>query len=86
MPAEGEAGTGDTFVTAPVVAAGAVYVNGTADDPHVQALDAATGRPKWTSSVTGGGALLIAGGTLYVRKGKGSVYALDAATGARPTR
>ncbi|MES4904536.1 MULTISPECIES: serine/threonine-protein kinase [unclassified Streptomyces] len=66
-----------------VGADGVVYVSETADNPHVQALHAATGTRKWTSPISGG-SLRIAGEVLYVvSKNKEAVYALDAATGAR---
>ncbi|MEU6866794.1 PQQ-binding-like beta-propeller repeat protein [Streptomyces sp. NPDC046876] len=59
-----------------------VYVSETVEDPHVQALDAATGTKLWTSTVTGS-ALRLAGGVLYVTgKDKESLHALDTATGA----
>jgi eukaryotic-like serine/threonine-protein kinase len=62
---------------------GLVYVTGTADNPHVQALHAATGTRKWTSTISGG-SLRIGDGVLYViSKNKEAVYALDAGTGAR---
>ncbi|MEU5608038.1 serine/threonine-protein kinase [Streptomyces sparsogenes] len=66
-----------------VGADGVVYVSETADNPHVQALHAATGTKKWTSEISGG-ALRIGDGVLYVvSKNKEAVYALDTATGAR---
>ncbi|MDX3226504.1 serine/threonine-protein kinase [Streptomyces sp. ME19-01-6] len=66
-----------------VGADGVVYVSQTADNPHVQALHAATGTKKWTSEISGS-SLRIAGKVLYVTsKNKEAVYALDAATGAR---
>ncbi|MGY0059448.1 serine/threonine-protein kinase [Streptomyces sp. LZ34] len=62
---------------------GVLYVSETADNPHVQALDAATGTKKWGSDISGG-SLRIGDGVLYVvSKDKEAVYALDAATGAR---
>ncbi|MFG2631298.1 serine/threonine-protein kinase [Streptomyces sp. NPDC048473] len=68
------------------VADGVVYVNETAGDPHVQALDAATGTKRWTSAIRGS-SLLIAPAVLYVTsKDKDAVYALDTATGANRTR
>jgi serine/threonine-protein kinase len=64
------------------VGAGVVYVGETTADPHVQALDAATGNRRWTSAVAGSD-LLIAPTVLYVTsKSKDTVYALDVATGA----
>lgn len=66
-----------------VGAAGVVYVSETADNPHVQALHAATGTKKWTSDISGS-SLRIGAKVLYVTsKNKEAVYALDAATGAR---
>ena len=54
-----------------------------ASDRKVYALDAATGRPRWTyttgGAVTSGPA--VAGGTVYVGSYDRKVYALDAATG-----
>ena len=66
-----------------VGAGGVVYVSETADNPHVQALHAATGTKKWISAISGS-SLRSAGKVLYVtNKNKEAVYALDAATGAR---
>ncbi|MEU5028308.1 serine/threonine-protein kinase [Streptomyces milbemycinicus] len=60
-----------------------VYVSKTADNPHVQALHAATGTKKWGSAI-GGGSLRMGDGVLYVMsKNKEAIYALDTATGAR---
>lgn len=67
----------------PVVAAGVLYYGSSVDD-SVHALDAATGREKWTFT-TGGPirfAPHVAGGRCYAASDDGSVYCLDASTGA----
>lgn len=57
-------------------------VDQTADDPHVQARAAATGRRIWTSSIRGD-SLLIAHAVLYVTsENQDAVYAFDTVTGA----
>jgi len=72
-----------TIPTAPVTAGGMVFLgdrNGV-----VQALDAATGKPRW-KAYTGGAIYFppaIAGGRLYVGSADGRVYAFEAA-GGRP--
>ncbi|MDW6060721.1 PQQ-binding-like beta-propeller repeat protein [Streptomyces sp. FXJ1.4098] len=84
------AATGETkwSITSPdhqeLVGAGkVVYVSETADNPHVQALHAATGTKKWGSAISGG-SLRIGDGVLYVMsKNKEAIYVLDTATGAR---
>ena len=64
------------------MAGGTVYVG--SGDSKVYALDAATGRPRWTYT-TGGPVFAgpaVAGGTVYVGSYEDrKVYALDAATG-----
>ncbi|MEU1785887.1 PQQ-binding-like beta-propeller repeat protein [Streptomyces sparsogenes] len=66
-----------------VGAGGVVYVSGTADNAHVQALHVATGTRKWTSAISGS-SLRMGEGVLYVvSQNKEAVYALDTATGAR---
>ena len=69
-----EAGAGSSLA----VAGGTVYV--ASGDGQVYALDAATGRPRWTYTT---GSILysspaVAGGTVYVSDDNGTVYALDA--------
>ena len=67
--------------TAPVAAGGLVFVGGS--DGVVRALEAATGRPRWTAYT--GGAIryppAIAGGRALVGSGDGWAYAFEAATG-----
>jgi len=69
--------------TAPVAAGGLVFVGGS--DGAVRALDAATGRPKWTA--TTGGAVRyppsVADGRALVGAGDGCAYAFEAASGRR---
>jgi serine/threonine-protein kinase len=60
---------------------GTVYVG--SDDHEVYALDAVTGRVRWTHA-TGGfveSSPVVAGGTVYVGSDDHRVYALNAATG-----
>jgi outer membrane protein assembly factor BamB len=67
--------------TAPVAAGGLVMVAGS--DGLVRALDAATGRPRWTA-YTGGAVRYppaVADGRAFVGSGDGWAYALEAATG-----
>jgi putative pyrroloquinoline-quinone binding quinoprotein len=72
--------TGSYIDTRPAVAGGTVYAG--SDDGTVYALDAATGRLRWT--YTAGDSVsdpAVAGGTVYVGSLDFKVYALDAATG-----
>jgi len=69
--------------TAPVMAGGLVFVAGL--DGVVRALDADSGRPRWTA-YTGGAVRYpptVAGGRALVGSGDGWVYAFEAATGRR---
>ena len=74
----------DSFYgTGPVVAGATVYVGSDADGT-VAALNAATGRLRWTyttGSLADSSGLAVAGGTVYDSDQDGTVYALDAATG-----
>lgn len=66
------------------VATKVMCVNEAADDPHVQAHDAARERKTWTSPIRSS-ALLIAHGVLYVTsENQDAIYALNTATGASP--
>ena len=74
-------GPGACEPTAPVAAGGLVFVGGT--DGIVRAIDAATGKPRWTA-YTGGAVRYpptIADGRAFVGAGDGWAYALEAATG-----
>jgi outer membrane protein assembly factor BamB len=67
--------------TAPTAAGGLVFIGG--DDCKVRAIDAATGKLRWTF-LTGGPIIeppAIWQGRAYVGSGDGYVYALEAATG-----
>jgi outer membrane protein assembly factor BamB len=67
--------------TAPTAAGGTVFVGGA--DGIVRALDAATGKPRWTA-YTGGAVRYppsIAAGRALVGSGDGWAYAFEAATG-----
>ncbi len=67
--------------TAPVTAAGLIFVSGA--DGVVRALDAASGKPRW-SAYTGGPVKYppaIADDRAYVGSGDGWIYCLEAATG-----
>ena len=70
-----------TVPTAPVSAAGMVFVGG--DDGVVRALDAASGDRRWTHATAG--AILqpptVADGSVFVGRGDGWVSALDAKSG-----
>ncbi|MBE3070950.1 MAG: PQQ-binding-like beta-propeller repeat protein, partial [Planctomycetes bacterium] len=75
--------TGKAEATAPVAAGGLVFTAGA--DGIVRALDAATGRPRWTA-YTGGAVRYppaIADGRAFVGSGDGWAYAFEAATGRR---
>ena len=71
----------------PVMAGGTLYVG--SDDGTVRAIDAATGKPRWSFTRTVGvsaqagldGYVAVGGDTVYVTSDAGAVYALDAATG-----
>ncbi len=67
--------------TAPITAAGMVFVAGS--DGLVRALDAAEGTPRWKAHT--GGAIryppAVDGGRLFVASGDGWVYAFEAASG-----
>ncbi|MFE0464671.1 PQQ-binding-like beta-propeller repeat protein [Kitasatospora sp. NPDC058965] len=82
----------DGSTSEPTVADGTVYVVGAhGDQDTAVALDAASGRPKWTHDLgpSGPGSLnylgdaipVVADGTVYVADANGTVFALDAATG-----
>jgi outer membrane protein assembly factor BamB len=74
---------GQNVATAPVAAAGWVFVAGS--DGAVRALDGATGAAKWTAT-TGGWvkfAPALADGRLYAGSGDGWVYCFEAASGKR---
>jgi outer membrane protein assembly factor BamB len=69
------------YVSSPAVAGGTVYYG--SEDSKVYALDAATGRLRW-SYTTGGGVYAgpaVAGGIVYIGSDDGNLYALNAATG-----
>jgi len=69
--------------TSPVAAGGVVFVSGS--DGVVRALDAATGKPRWTA-YTGGAVRYppaVADGRALVGSGDGYAYAFEAATGRR---
>jgi outer membrane protein assembly factor BamB len=69
------------YVSSPTVAGGTVYYG--SEDSRVYALDAATGRLRW-SYTTGGGVYAspaVAGGIVYIGSDDGKLYALSAATG-----
>ncbi|MFJ2178233.1 PQQ-binding-like beta-propeller repeat protein [Streptomyces sp. NPDC087851] len=92
---DGESELGDTPAVTPTATAGAVYL---ADQAGISALDAETGRTRWSRpDLTGlgdGAPPLVAGGLVYVRgpepgsrtsgtaPGAWGVHGLDAATGA----
>ncbi len=68
--------------TAPVAAAGLVFVSGA--DGIVRALDAQTGKPRWTAYTAAGRSSIrrpSAKDRAYVGGGDGWVYCLEAATG-----
>lgn len=71
----------DVYLSSPAVSNGVVYVG--SGDGRVYALDARTGRVRW--SVTTGDVVhaspAVANGTVYVGSWDGTFYALDAATG-----
>lgn len=74
---------GRNVATAPIAAADWVFVAGS--DGVVRALDAATGKPRWTAA-TGGWvkfAPALSNGRLYVGSGDGWAYCFEAATGRR---
>lgn len=76
-------GTGGT----PSMANGAVYM--ASEDGSIRALDAATGKPRWSYTRTVGisgqsgydGYATASGDTVYVTSDSGALFALDAATG-----
>jgi eukaryotic-like serine/threonine-protein kinase len=75
----------DDFLTSPVVAGGLVYI-GSPDPQHtLYAVDAATGKLRWSYDRLAYEAVrsspTVAGGLVYIG-GEQAVYALDAATGA----
>ena len=71
-------GTGGIMQDAPVVTGNAVYA---ASDDHVYALDAATGRLKWSFRTEDTPHLAVAAGVVYVGDHEDYVYALSAETG-----
>jgi outer membrane protein assembly factor BamB len=69
------------YVSSPAVAGGTVYYG--SEDSRVYALDAATGRLRW-SYTTGGGVYAgpaVTGGIVYIGSDDGKLYALSATTG-----
>jgi outer membrane protein assembly factor BamB len=72
----------DHIYTAPAVANGLVYVSVGGFDNEVLALDAATGKTRWTlkGDQEFDGTPLVAGGTVYVGGGL-TLYAVNATTG-----
>ena len=69
------------YASSPAVADGTVYLG--SDDRKVYALDAATGRLRW-SFTTGDGIYAgpaVSGGIVYIGSDDGKLYALNAATG-----
>jgi len=76
---------GGSYITDPAVAGGTIYIG--SDNGQVYALDAATGKARWTHSTGGprGFSLsrpAVAEGVVVVGSEDGTVYALDAATGS----
>jgi outer membrane protein assembly factor BamB len=73
--------TTGNFVDSPAVAGGTVYIG--SDDDKVYALNAATGRLRWSYSTAGAveSSPAVAGGTVYIGSFDHKVYALNAATG-----
>jgi outer membrane protein assembly factor BamB len=73
----------DGLRSAPIVAAGVLYVGGS--DGRVLAREPATGAPLWSRAVGAGrelhGSLAVAGGLVLAPSQDGHVYALDALTG-----
>ncbi|MEV7980666.1 PQQ-binding-like beta-propeller repeat protein [Streptomyces sp. NPDC086519] len=72
--------------SSPAVSGGIVYVGaqdaGSRD--HLYALDAGTGRRRWSFRTQGRtGSPVVSGGTVYVADDNNYLYALDAATGRR---
>jgi outer membrane protein assembly factor BamB len=69
----------------PVVANGVVYIGSYGNDnPPFRAIDAVTGKERWTYPINGGySTAAVAKGVVYVAEGGGILYALDASTGAR---
>ena len=75
--------SGDVEPTAPVAAGGLVFVSGS--DGIVRALEATTGKPRWTA-YTGGAVRYppaVAEGRAYVGSADGHAYCFEAATGRR---
>ena len=71
----------ENYISSPTVAGGTVYYG--SEDHKVYAIDAATGRLRW-SYTTGGGvyaAPAVAGGIVYIGSDDDTLYALNAATG-----
>ena len=92
-PSAGWQVTLGTYLSAPVVAGGAVFVRAVDDGPDpetehddtgaVVALDAATGAERWRAEVAFGtiSSPVVAGDTVLIGGMDGAVYAFDAATG-----
>ncbi|WP_330281838.1 serine/threonine-protein kinase [Streptomyces sp. NBC_00588] len=81
-------GMDDTFRddSSPAVSGGVVYVGAVDADfrDRLYALDAATGRQRWSHRTHGRtGSPVVSGGTVYVADDNLYLYALDAATGRR---
>ena len=73
--------TGGEVMSSPAIMNGVVYVG--SNDGRVYALNAATGRPRWTRA-TGGPVIsspAVVNGVVYVGSHDKNVYALDAANG-----
>jgi outer membrane protein assembly factor BamB len=71
----------DVFLSSPAVAAGVVYIG--SGDQHVYALDAATGKLRWSfaSRDVIHASPAVANGVVYIGSWDRNLYALDAATG-----
>ena len=71
--------TGSDALAAPVPAGDTVYA--ALDDGRVVALEARSGRRRWSRAAGARGRLTVAGRRVYVRGGDFAIIALDAATG-----
>jgi outer membrane protein assembly factor BamB len=73
----------DFFLSSPAISDGVVYFG--SGDHHVYALDAATGKPRWSfeASTVVHASPAVAGGKVFVGDLDGNFYALDAASGKK---